>query len=209
VLHWERNVARHLAQAAARKWEIIVSGDLSAKTLGIVGHGGIGAASARVARAFGMRVLATRRSAIDDPNVDQAYTPDRLHDLLGASDYVVLCVPLTQQTRHMIGAAELAAMRSHAVLINVARGGVVDEPALIAALEAKHIRGATLDVVSEEPLPESSRLWQLENCVITPHDAGYSPLADTRLGALFVENLARYVRGEALLNEVQRDEAGG
>ena len=202
VLHWERNVARHQAQQASRTWEIIVSDDLTSKTLGIVGMGGIGSAAARVANAFGMRVVATRRSEVHDPNVDLLLPPERLHQLLGEAHYVVLCLPLSPETRHMIGAPELAAMREDAVLINVARGGVVDEPALIDVLREGRIRGASLDVVSQEPLPADSPLWTLPSCVLTPHDAGYSPRADERLATLFLENLERFVRGEALRNEV-------
>ncbi len=100
-------------------------------------------------------------------------------------------------------------MRKDAVLINVARGGVVDEPALIDALRAGRIRGASLDVTTEEPLPADSPLWSLENCVLTPHDAGYSPLANQRLAALFLENLGRWLRGEALRNEVTDVGLGG
>ncbi len=202
VLHWEREVARHLAQQASRTWDVIASDDLTRKTLGIVGLGGIGSAAARVAKAFGMRVIATRRSAASDANVDLLVPPDRLHELLGEAHYVVLCLPLTSETRHRIGASELAAMREDAVLINVARGGVVDEPALIRVLEERRIRGATLDVVSQEPLPADSPLWTLPNCVLTPHDAGYSPRADERLAVLFLENLERFVRGDGLRNEV-------
>jgi phosphoglycerate dehydrogenase-like enzyme len=203
VLHWERQVAKHQEQQSARHWKRIISDDLTSKTLGIVGLGGIGEAAARVARAFGMRVVGTRRTPVESPNVDLYLAPERLHDLLAQSDYVVLCVPFTEETRHLIGAAELDAMRSSAILINVARGGVVNEPALIAALRAGAIKGATLDVVSQEPLPEDSPLWSLENCVITPHDAGWSPRASERIAALFLDNLARYVRGTPLRNEVR------
>jgi len=203
VLHWERQVARHQAQQIAREWKTIVSGDLTAKTLGIVGLGGIGAATARVAKAFGMRVLGLRRSDVRDPNVDRHHSPDELHELLGESDYVVLCLPLTQATRQLIGSRELESMRDDAVLINVARGGVIDESALIDALEKQRIRGATLDVTEIEPLPKDSPLWSLENCVLTPHDAGYSPLAGERLGQLFVENLRLYKEGTAMHNEVR------
>jgi phosphoglycerate dehydrogenase-like enzyme len=202
VLHWERNVARHQAQQASRTWEVIVSDDLTRKTLGIVGMGGIGSATARIAKAFGMRVIATRRSPVNDPNVDLLVPPERLHELLGEAHYVVLCLPLSPETRHRIGATELAAMREDAVLINVARGGVVDESALIRALQDSRIRGASLDVVREEPLPADSPLWGLPNCVLTPHDAGYSPRSGERLAALFLENLERFVREQALRNEV-------
>ncbi|MCR9092608.1 MAG: D-2-hydroxyacid dehydrogenase [bacterium] len=202
VLHWERNVAQHQRQQAERRWETIYSGDLSAKTIGIVGYGGIGRSTARIAKAFGMRTIGCRRSPCEDEHLDRFVNLDGLPDLLAESDYVVLCMPYNDETRGMIGAAELAAMRPEAVLINVARGGVVDEPALIDVLRAGSIRGATLDVVSEEPLPEDSPLWSLENCVLTPHDAGYSPLGSERLGELFLENLGRFARGEALRNEI-------
>lgn len=202
VLHWERNVERHRLQQVNREWEIIRSGDLAEKTIGIIGYGGIGQATARVAKAFGMRVLGSRRTRFEDAALDRFVPIDSLDELFAESHYVVLCMPFSDETRGMIDHRALCAMRPDAVLINVARGGVVDEEALIRALQAKAIRGATLDVVSEEPLPPSSPLWTLENCMLTPHDAGYSPLGDERLGALFLENLGRYVRDEPLVNEV-------
>ena len=203
VLFWERNVARHLSQQRERHWEIIRSGDLGNKTLGIVGYGGIGRAAARIAKAFGMRTLGSRRTETADAALDRFVPPGALPELLAASDYVLLCMPYNDATRGMIGARELAAMREDSVLINVARGGVVDEPALIRALRERRIRGASLDVTTEEPLPKDSPLWTLENCVLTPHDAGYSPLGDERLGALFLDNLERYLRGGKLVNEVE------
>lgn len=202
VLHWEREVAAHLRQQARGEWAAVRSGDLTTKTLGIVGYGGIGQATARIAKAIGMRVLATRRRAIEDPMVDELLPPSGLPKLLAASDYVLLCLPFSEETRHTIGAAELDAMKHTAILVNVARGGVVDEPALIDALRQRTIRGATLDVVSEEPLPPDSPLWGLENCIVTPHDSGSSPQGDVRLGELFLENLGHWIRGEPLRNEV-------
>ncbi len=203
VLHWERNVRRHQDQQARREWQIIRSDDLGAKTLGIVGYGGIGQAAGRIGRAFGMRVLGTRRTPVDDGVLDRFVPLEDLHTLLAESHYVVLAMPYDDSTRGMIGRSELAAMRDDAVLINVARGGVVDELALIETLREGRIRGATLDVVAEEPLPESSPLWSLERCVLTPHDAGYSPLGDERLGRLFVDNLGRFLRGESMVNEIR------
>jgi phosphoglycerate dehydrogenase-like enzyme len=202
ILHWHRCVARHQLQQTERRWEPITSEDLTSLTLGIVGFGGIGQATARVAKAFGMRVLALRRSEIDDVNVDEAYGPGGLITLLEQSDYVVLSTPLNEATRHLIDVDAFAAMKRDAVLINVARGGVVDQTAMIEALESLTIRGATLDVVVEEPLPPDSPLWGLDNCIITPHDAGYSPLAGERLGRLFLENLGRFVAGQRMRNEV-------
>lgn len=203
ILHWERQVAKHQDQQRAKHWEILRSGDLTARTLGIVGYGGIGQSTARVAKAFGMRVLATRRTPTPDPLLDRFIPLDNLPELLRESDYVVLCMPYSDETRNMIGAAELNAMGPDAVLINVARGGVVDEPKLIDALRERRIRGATLDVVSEEPLPTSSELWSLENCVLTSHDAGYSPCGDERLSELFLDNLERYAADKSMRNEVR------
>ena len=202
VLNDLRQVDRHRDQQARRVWETIVSDDLTAKTIGIVGMGGIGRATARIATAFGMEVLGLRRGPIDDPAVDEGFGPGGLSEMLGRCDYVVLAVPLSDETRGMIDAAALAAMKADAVLINVARGDVVDEPALISALRSRSIRGAVLDVTSEEPLGEDSPLWALDNCLITPHDAGYSPLAGERLGRLFLENLAAFRSGSPLRNEV-------
>ncbi|MFK7896319.1 MAG: D-2-hydroxyacid dehydrogenase [Myxococcota bacterium] len=203
ILHWEREVARHQSQQRARHWEIVECGDLTARTLGIVGYGGIGQAAARIGKAFGMRTLGTRRSKVEDPHLDRFVALENLHDLLAESDYVVLCMPFSDETREMIGEAELRAMGEGSVLINVARGGVVDEPVLVQALAEGWIRGATLDVTAEEPLPESSPLWSLNRCVITPHDAGYSPCGDQRLEALFLDNLKRYAEGEPMINEIE------
>ena len=208
VLHWERNVALHLARERERHWEVIVSDDLTAKTLGIVGLGGIGAAAARVAKAFGMRVLGLRRNPTADPNVDAWYRPAELHAMLEASHYVVLSLPLTDATTGLMGAREFECMREDAVLINVARGPVVDEVALIRALESGVIKGASLDVTEVEPLPAGSPLWDLPNCTVTSHDAGYSPLSDARLGELFLDNLARYAEGAPLRNEIRETGLG-
>jgi phosphoglycerate dehydrogenase-like enzyme len=199
----QRNVAMHLAREPKRFWEVFVSEDLTSKTLGIVGLGGIGAAAARVAKAFGMRVLGLRRKPSRDPNVDAWFGPEGLHSRLAESHYVVLSLPLTNETRGLMGAEEFLKMRDDAVLINVARGPVVNEEALIHALAHGVIKGASLDVTEIEPLPPDSPLWSLPNCTITPHDAGYSPLSDTRLGELFLDNLGRYVRGDPLRNEIR------
>ncbi len=172
LLHWHRQVERHRLQQIEHRWEPVVSDDLTTKTLGIVGYGGIGKATARVAAAFGMRVLALRRGPIDDAQVDAAFGPDGLLSLLAQSDYVVLSLPLNDATRGLIDRHALAAMPETAVLINVARGGVVDQAALIDALQKRTIRGATLDVVEDEPLPPESPLWELENCILTPTTPG-------------------------------------
>jgi phosphoglycerate dehydrogenase-like enzyme len=203
LLFWERKFVEHLAAQARREWARIEPGELTGKTVGIAGMGGIGRALARLAKACGMRVLGTKRTALDDVNVDELLPPDQLHRLLSESHYVVLALPLTNETRNLLGERELAMMRDDAVLINVARGAVVDEKALIHALRRRQFRGATLDVFAEEPLPADSPLWELDNCVITPHNAGLSPLGNRRLAELFLDNLGRYARGEPLRNEIR------
>ncbi len=179
--------------------------ELCGATLGILGYGGIGREVAGRARAFGMRVLALRRRPRgDEEPPDEVWGPDRLDDLLRESDYLIVCCALTDQTRGMVGARELALMKPTAVLVNVARGAVVDEEALIDALREGRPAGAGLDVTAQEPLPPESPLWQMENVIVTPHVAGSSPRTWGRQFALLRENLRRYAAGEALLNVVDK-----
>jgi phosphoglycerate dehydrogenase-like enzyme len=184
-------------------WYNLGARELVDQTLGIIGLGHIGRRVAQLGRAFGMRVLATRRSVSDgeqDPDVDQLYALDQLHDMLHLSDYVVVAVPLTPETEKLIGEPELRAMRRDAYLVNIARGRVIDEPALIRALEERWIAGAGLDVTEEEPLPASSPLYSMSNVILTPHISGQSMHYDRRLTALFADNLLRYRAGQPLRN---------
>ncbi len=177
--------------------------ELADRTLGIVGMGHIGRRIAQVAHAFGMRVLATRLSARageHDPDAEQVFAFDQLHDLLSQSDYVVLSVPLTEKTAKMIGEAELRAMKPDAYLVNIARGGVIDEPALIRALREGWIGGAGLDVASQEPLPADSPLYDAPHLILTPHISGANERYAERLAALFADNLRRYRAGQPLRN---------
>ncbi len=200
MLAWAQGLGGQWLRSQHHEWNQVQPDDLSGRTVGIVGYGGIGAAVARIASAIGMRVLASRRSPGPAENVDELFTPDRLHEVLRASDYVVLCCPLTAETTDLIGAAEFEAMGSGTVLINVARGEIVNESALADALTSGTIRGATLDVTREEPLPTDSPLWDLPNIVITPHQSGEGPRSQERLDALFLENLRRYVVGDEMKN---------
>jgi phosphoglycerate dehydrogenase-like enzyme len=202
MLQRVKRIPVHAESQRNHQWQPIGGGELTNLTCGIVGLGGIGAAVARLAKAFGMQVLATKRTPVDDPNVDRLLSPDELPTLLRDSDFVVLALPMSEETRGLIGADELALMRERAVLINVARGGVLDEPALIEALSERRIGGAVLDVASQEPLPEDSPLWDLPNCVVTPHDSAWSPLGGARQAELFLDNLARFIAGDPLVNEV-------
>lgn len=208
MLMLARQAPRILANQQQRRWERLYPGELDGNTVGLVGLGSIGAAVARAAQGFGMRVLGTRRTAAPGeslPYVDEVVPPGSLPYLLRNSDFVVLCVPLTPHTRRLIGQEELRAMKPTAYLINVARGGVVDDAALVQALREGWIAGAGLDVFEQEPLPPDSPLWTTPNTIVTPHMAGLSERFTERATRLFCQNLGRYIRGEPLLNELDLD----
>ncbi len=154
-----------------KKWERLGTTVLRSKTVGVVGLGHIGGEVARLSKAFGMRVVATKRSATEEAsadNVDLLLPPSQLPRLLSESDFVVICVPLTRETEGLIGEKELGMMKESAFIINIARGRIVDEVALVEALEQRKIAGAGLDVFATEPLPTESRLWDLPNVIIEP-----------------------------------------
>jgi phosphoglycerate dehydrogenase-like enzyme len=177
---------------------------LNGKTLLIVGIGRIGAGLARLARAFDMRVLATRRNPdAGAQGAHAVYAHDRLPELLPQADVVALTCPLTPQTENLIDAKAIGLLRPSAVLINVARGRVVDEAALIEALQAKRLAAAGLDVTREEPLPPASPLWTMPNVLLTPHTAGETQSYEDSVIDILLENLERMWRGEtSLRNEV-------
>lgn len=174
-------------------------------TLGIVGYGGIGRAVAERARALDMRVLATKRQPAAADGVEILTGTEGLQRLLAESDYVAITIPATAQTTGLIGAAELGLMKPTAVLINVARGSIVDEPALVEALRSGRLRGAGLDVFAKEPLPPESPLWELPNVLMTPHVSAVSPRYWRRETDLIVENIRRYLAGRELLNVVDKE----
>jgi phosphoglycerate dehydrogenase-like enzyme len=191
--------------------------ELRGSTVGIIGYGSIGRQVGALCQAFGMRVIATGREEkiTHEPpwklpglvyaTPDKIYDPADITPLLAESDYVVLAVPATRQTFRMINAETIRSMKSTAVLVNVARGSVVDEDALIEALKKGKIRGAGLDVFVEEPLPATSPFWRLPNVIVCPHVGGFSPHYISRSMEFFAENLRRYVAGEPLLNMVKKD----
>lgn len=178
--------------------------EVEGKTVLIVGMGRIGRRLAELAKAFGMRVIGTRRDqAAGGGAADEIHSDKALAQLVPRADYVVLTTALTAETTGLIGAAQLAAMKPTAFLVNVARGRVVDEPALVAALEARRIAGAAVDVTVEEPLAAGSPLWAMPNVIVTPHSAGETVRYEDRVIDLLVENVARLQRGETkLVNEV-------
>lgn len=180
-------------------------GEIAGATMGIVGFGGIGREVAHRATALGMRVLATKRTPAETPpGVELLIGPDALDRLLEASDVLVITVPETAETRGLIGMPELARLRPGAVLLNVSRGAVLDEDALIDALRAGRLRGAGLDVFVREPLPAGSPLWDLPGVLIMPHVSGTSRRFWRRETDLIVENIGRYLRGEPLMNAVDK-----
>lgn len=194
---------------------------LRGQTLGIVGYGSIGRELARAADALGMKVLATKRDVMHPADEDsyhepgtgdpegeipaRLYPPEALGSMAQECDFLVIIAPLTPDTHHMVNAAVLKQMKTTAVLINVGRGAVVDEAALIEALQSSRIAGAGLDVFEQEPLPASSPLWKLDNVIITPHIAGLHATYDEEAVAVFAENLQRYLDGRPLLNLVHRE----
>jgi glyoxylate/hydroxypyruvate reductase A len=185
-----------------KHWERYAGTDLEGRTMAIVGLGRIGSEVARLARALGMRTVGTNVEAAHGA-VDEFFELARLPDMLAQADVLVLCVPHTPQTEAMIGAAELAALPQGAYFINIGRGAVVDEAALIHVLQSGHLAGAALDVFAEEPLPESSPLWSMPNVIVSPHSASTSDREDKRLIDLFCDNLRRFLDGAALRNVLE------
>jgi phosphoglycerate dehydrogenase-like enzyme len=179
--------------------------ELNGATMGIIGVGKIGEETAKIAKGMNMKVLGLRRHperAV--PHVDKMYGPSGLSELLAESDWVVLTAALTSETKWMIGEAELKAMKKSAHIINVGRGPLIKETDLIKALQEGWITGAGLDVVEQEPHPEDSPLWDMENVVITPHNSGTTPYAVDRFIKLFIDNLKRYQAGEPLMNVLDK-----
>jgi len=190
--------AFHLLEAKERReFARFCAGELRGRTLAIVGPGKIGREIARLARAFGMTVSAMGRGrhTPEALGVDRVYTRPQLRALLAEADVVVLAAPHPPETENLLGAAELAAMKPTAILINVARGELVDEEALVAALAAGRLAGAALDVFRREPLPPDSPLWALPNVLLNPHSASTADSENAKLTALFCENLRHYLAG--------------
>jgi phosphoglycerate dehydrogenase-like enzyme len=203
-----------------QRWPLFVPTEVRGATLGLVGYGSIGRELARIATtAFGMTVLACKRDpsqrrdtgycrpGTGDPEgvfPDEWFAPDRVTELLGRSDVVVMCAPLTRDTRGMFDARAFEAMKPSAYFINVGRGGSVDEGALVRALRDGRIAGAAIDVFAQEPPPKHHPLYALDNVIVSPHVSGFLPTYDAACTDLFVENLRRHLAGAPLLNLVDR-----
>ena len=199
MLHFAYHHRTLIQQQEAGVWKWFDTETLQGKTFGVIGYGGIGSAAAERAKAFGMRVVALRRRPelfADDRTVDAFYPPAQMLELIAQCDYLLLATPLTPQTRRMFGEAQIAAMKSNAVLINVGRGATVDEAALIRALEANKIRGAALDVFEVEPLPAGHAFYKLPNVLLSPHCADHIGDFMSLAYDAFYENLARFLKGQ-------------
>jgi phosphoglycerate dehydrogenase-like enzyme len=205
ILMFSKGWPRQFRAQQEHRYARYMPREVFGKTVGIIGMGYIGSEVARLAKAFGCRVLGMRRSFTTrgpDPVADEAVPPSELDYLLRESDFVVMAAPLTAETRHMIGEAQLKQIKPTAYFINIARGACVDEQALIAALKDGTIAGAGLDVFEREPLPPESELWDLENVILSPHVSGGTEIYNLRATRIFTENLRRYLAGEPLVNVV-------
>lgn len=204
VLAFAKRLHRAIRNQAAHRWDrtAALGEELDGKTLGILGLGAIGRALAARAAVFGMRVVGTKRTPERVLHVEEVYPPERTDEVLRQSDYVAVILPLTPATRGLIDARALSVMKRTAVLINVGRGAVVNEAALVEALRAKMIAGAGLDVFEREPLPADSPLYDMDSVIITPHISGASPTYFDRAIPLFCDNLRRFMAGQSLANVV-------
>lgn len=215
---WFRTQAR--GKWPAQRWETFVPDELRGRTLGIIGYGSVGRELARQAKCLGLKVLATKRDArhpedpgyvlpgVGDPTgvlPDRIYPTEATRSMIGECDYVVNTLPLTPKTHHFFNEELFRAMKPTAFLVNLGRGGAINEKELVRALRKGWIAGAGLDVFETEPLPETSPLWQMENVILTPHISGFTADYDERAIDLFTENLRRYLGGKPLLNLVNRE----
>jgi phosphoglycerate dehydrogenase-like enzyme len=207
ILFFAKGLRRLVRSQEGGRWDQFDVDWIRGQTLGVVGYGEIGRESARLARALGMKIVAARRRTAlsqDDRDLHSVYPLDQLREMLGVCDYVLIATPLTPETRGLIGEAELRAMKSSAAIINVGRGPVIVEAALITALTERRIKGAALDVFDEEPLPAGHPFYRLDNVLLSPHSAdhtaGWAELAMN----VFVENFGRFQNGEPLQNVVDK-----
>ncbi|SER81647.1 Phosphoglycerate dehydrogenase [Gracilibacillus ureilyticus] len=199
MLALTRKIHTYVRQQKEKTWhKADIKLEIHQKTIGILGVGAIGRETARISKAFGMKVLGMRHSGKNIEDVDEMFTPDQLSDLLPKCDYVVITLPLTDETTGMFGKEAFRQMKNSAFLINIGRGKIINEKELIQALENGEIAGAGLDVFEKEPLSEDSSLWEMENVIITPHTAGATEHYDERvIRDIFIPNLREYLESDA------------
>ncbi len=208
ILAHNKNLFLHMQNKVIRGWSRVRNvGDIYGATFGVLGLGDIGAEVAKRAHAWGARVLAVKRMPGEKPEfVDALYGEDGIDEVLSLSDYVVLALPDTPKTKGIIGEERLKKMKPTSFFVNIARGDLIDQDALVKALREKWIAGAGLDATSPEPLPNDSPLWDMDNVIITPHSSGFSPTNMDGRFMIFNENLRRYLAGEELIELVNMDE---
>jgi phosphoglycerate dehydrogenase-like enzyme len=206
ILYFAKDFRRMIRNQTASVWEPFDVQEIGGQTVGILGYGDIGRAVASRVHAMGMRVLATKRHVPGsmDPLVEHFYKPEERREMIALSDYIVVTAPLTEQTRHMISDAEFAVMKPTGVVINVGRGPVIDESALLRALAAKRIKGAGLDVFEHEPLPAGHLLYKLDNVLLSPHCADHTADWQDQAMRFFLEQYRRFEKGEPLKNIVDK-----
>ena len=206
ILYFAKDFRRMVRNQMAERWEPFDVEEIDGQTVGIVGYGDIGRAVASRVKPLGMRVLATKRHppALPDSLVEHFYRPEERREMIAACDYIVATAPLTAETRHMIGEPEFAVMKPSAVVINVGRGPVIDEVALVRALAAKRIKGAALDVFEHEPLPAGHALYKLDNVLLSPHCADHTADWQDQAMRFFLQQYQSFQKGEPLRNVVDK-----
>ncbi len=209
MLYFYKRVRRLVDSQQAHRWDNFTVEWLPGKIMGVVGYGEIGRECAMLAKSIGVNIYATRRKtelSANDPVLDRIFPATQLRAMLSQVDVVLAAAPLTPETKHMLGPAEFAAMKPSAIVMNVGRGPVIDEAALIRALREKQIAGAALDVFEKEPLPQDHPFWEMENVLLSPHctDRTADPDWLDLSAQCFVENVRRYLQGEPLMNVVDK-----
>src|SRR3989338_6198511 len=204
MLAYERNLKPAFEAQKARRWERFNAGELHGKTVGILGLGKIGTELARLCKSLGCKVYGMNRTG-GCRYADKIFRPCDFRSLLRQSDYVVICLPLTAETRHIIGKKEFMCMKRSAVIVNIGRGPVIDEKALVETLKKGGIAGACLDVFEEEPLSKSSPLWGMENVIMTCHYSAWNPHYEDRMIELFCKNLEAFLKGKRLMNVIDKE----
>jgi glyoxylate/hydroxypyruvate reductase A len=207
ALHFVKGVPELLARQAARRWQRYTTGTLAGRRVLVVGLGSIGREVTRVFSVLGVEVWGAGRPGreYEVPGLRRQVPYPRLAEVLPDIDVLVLCLPLTAETKGLVGARELSLLRPGAIVVNVGRGGVVDEDALVAALRDRHLAGAALDVVATEPLPADSPLWGMDGVLISPHSAATVAEENARITEIFIDNLRRHLDGRPLRNRFDPD----
>lgn len=206
ILYFAKDLRRMIRNQMAAVWEPFDVQAISGQTVGVLGYGDIGRAVASRVHAMGMKVLATKRhvAGLIDPLVQHFYSPEEQREMIALCDYIVVTAPLTAETRHIISDAEFEAMKPTTVVINVGRGPVIDEAALLRALTAKRIKGAALDVFEHEPLPAGHALFKMENVLLSPHCADHTADWQDQAMLFFLKQYARFEKSEPLKNIVNK-----